>query len=179
MLSFRQFQHEPWTILAVYTKPTTGTTGAPPLVPVIDEEESVRRSDLYHISSSFSAKRLSIEEWAVNLNNPFAAGYDVGNCDDLKTYAYLDPFVYDSNSTLPIEGEIEIRPNVANENVTVFYIKKPAVVTQVTDTIEFPESVFSLLFNKALQYISYKQGDETNAYSVSSKDISLLTRTIL
>jgi hypothetical protein len=48
----------------------------------------------------------------------------------------------------------------------------------MTDVIDFPNSVFQLLFDKALNYIAYKQGDQTNLYSVSSTDINQLLTTL-
>jgi hypothetical protein len=178
-ISLRHLNNELWTITAVYVKPTTGTTGAAPQSPAQNQAESERRDDLYHRESQFSAKRLTIEEWATNKNNPFEAGYDLEVlCDGVTQYAYLDPHRYDQADGTATESEIEVRPSVANENVTVFYVKKPTAVTAVGDTIEFPDSVFSLIFNKALQYIAYKQGDGTNAFGVSSQDIALLIRTV-
>lgn len=178
-ISMRNFQFEPWTILAVYPKVVTGATGAAAVVTPLDSDESIRRTDLYHQSSDFSSKRLTIEEWATNKNNPFEAGYDGAIlCDGVTNYAYLDPLHYAQADGIPTGAEIEVRPSVANENVTVFYVKKPTAITDITDVIEFPDTVFSLIFNKALNYIAYKQGDGTNAYAVSSQDISLLIRTV-
>jgi hypothetical protein len=93
-------------------------------------------------------------------------------------YAYLDPFDYNPDSTIAIRSEIEIRPAVVNDSVTVFYVKKPTPISDLTGTIEFPDSVFSLIFNKALAYIAYKQGDNTTLNTITSQDIGLLLRTI-
>lgn len=179
-ISLRNFEYEPWTILAVYLKITSrqydgSINVASPLA------ESVRRPDLYHVSSNDSAKRLTIEEWATNTGNPFAAGYNA-SCSEATTFAYLDPFRYHSpndGGLNSVKEEIEVRPSIAEENVTVFYVRKPEPIQASGDTIPFPDSVFSILFNKALQYISYKQGDQTNVYTVTAQDVALLTRTIL
>ena len=178
-ISFNSMQFEPWTITAIYPKCDTGLTGAAPLSPSNSEIESVRRTDLYYKSSAHSCKRLTIEEWATNKNNPFEAGYDGENlCEWATSYAYLDPLHYAQADGVATDAEVEIRPSVASENVTIFYIKKPTPISSVTDIIEFPDSVFSLIFNKALQYIAYKQGDGTSAYTVSAQDIGLLINTI-
>ncbi len=181
-ISLKNFKYEPWTILAVYLKITSRDYDGinAPSSPI---QESVRRSDIYHVSSNDSAKRLTIEEWATNTGNPFAAGYDT-KCSESTTYAYLDPFKYHNTTTgayssMQESPEIEIRPSVSEENTTIFYVRKPEAVQGVDDYIPFPDSVFSILFNKALQYISYKQGDQTNVYTVTSQDVALLTRTIL
>jgi hypothetical protein len=56
----------------------------------------------------------------------------------------------------------------------VVWAKKPTEISTINDDIEFPDSVKQLLFNKALNYIAYKQGDGTTAYTVSNNDIQLL-----
>tara|TARA_R100000995_G_scaffold84922_1_gene65884 strand:- start:6762 stop:7523 length:762 start_codon:yes stop_codon:yes gene_type:complete len=177
-ISLEVFPDDPWTILAVYPLPTTGDNDGTYTEPT-DKKESAHVTNKYHITSDYSAKRLTIEEWALNKQNPFAAGYaGTAVCDTLKEYAYLSPFDYRSNDSAPQKQEIEVRPAVVNDEVTVFYIKKPTKITALTDSIEFPDSVFSLLFNKALAYIAYKQGDGTNISQISGQDISILLRAI-
>ena len=163
-VSLNVFPSEVWTILAVYVKPDVEIDGSLPVPITPDTKQSYYLSNLIHVSSADDCKRLSIEEWAVTKNNPLEDGYD-GNqlCDGLKYYAYL------LNSNF-----IEIRPSVVNDYATIFWVKKPSPITTITDNIEFPSSVFQLLFDKALNYISYKQGDQTNLYSVSSQDIQQL-----
>jgi hypothetical protein len=163
-VSLNVFPSEVWTILAVYAKPDVEVDTSLPVPLTPDTKQSYYLDNLIHISSVNDCKRLNIEEWAVTKNNPLESGYD-GNqiCDDLKLYAYL------LNSNL-----IEIRPAIQNGKATIFWVKKPTPITTITDDIEFPSSVFQLLFDKALNYISYKQGDQTNLYSVSSQDIQQL-----
>lgn len=176
-ISLSKMEHEPWTILAVYPNPTIGVSdGVLEDITENGNKESIRRTQKYHISADSSAKRLTIEEWATNKNNPFEAGYD-GEvlCDGVTQYAYLDPFDYQQIGSS--KAEIEVRPSIAKKNVTVFYVKKPNVVA-VGGNIEFPDSVYSLIFNKALQYIAYKQGDGTSAYTVSQQDINLLLQAV-
>jgi len=163
-VSLSVFPSEVWTILAVYAKPDVEVDTSLPVPATPDTKQSYYLSNLIHMSSVNDCKRLNIEEWAVTKNNPLESGYD-GNqlCDDLKLYAYL------LNSNL-----IEIRPAIQNGKATIFWVKKPTPITTITDNIEFPSSVFQLLFDKALNYISYKQGDQTNLYSVTSQDIQQL-----
>jgi hypothetical protein len=163
-VSLNVFPSEVWTILAVYAKPDVEVDTSLPVPLTPDTKQSYYLSNLIHVSSVDDCKRLNIEEWAVTKHNPLESGYD-GNqiCDDLKLYAYL------LNSNL-----IEIRPAIQNGKATIFWVKKPTPITTITDDIEFPSSVFQLLFDKALNYISYKQGDQTNLYSVSSQDIQQL-----
>lgn len=176
-ISLKAFPNEVWSILAIYVKPTTGSTGET-AVDVSDLTQSYFRGDLYFKESGErnDCKRLNLEEWNRNKGNPLKAGYDGDKlCDGLKTYAYLNPINYrNSNSSVHSE-EIEIRPKLVNEQAAVFWAKKPTSITDINiDVIEFPNSCFQLLFDKALNYISYKQGDDTNLYMVSSRDIQQL-----
>lgn len=182
-LSLNVFPDPVWTILAVYPKPTTKSNGSPVIIQA-DLRESVHLSDLYHISSSFSAKRLSVEEWSVNVDNPFEKGYDGDQiCDALKEYAYLDPSDYESfpNTLPPVsqkQKEIEVRPTIPNENLTVYYAKEPTKITALTDNVEFPVSALPLLTAKALAYTSWKQGDQTNLFTVTQLDINNLLASV-
>jgi hypothetical protein len=127
------------------------------------------------LSSSDSCKRLNVEEWATNASNPFEAGYDGDQiCDALKLYAYLSPFNYEGLNSGVNSSEIEIRPSITNGKITVFWAKKPSTITNLSQNVEFPNSVFQLLFDKALNYIAYKQGDQTSIYGVTSQDIQQL-----
>jgi hypothetical protein len=178
-VSLNVFPNDVWTILAIYVNPETREIDGilPPATP--DSTSSYFLPNLLHKSSDTSCKRLSVEEWATSKNNPFESGYDGDQlCDNLKQYAYLSPLNYENTSTGANSNEIEIRPAVVNDNVTVFWVKKPDLVTSLADQIEFPDSVFQLLFNKALNYIAYKQGDNTTIHSVSDRDIALLLNVI-
>jgi hypothetical protein len=173
------FPHEVWTILAVAPLPETGSTGSP-FTPPVDPKDSALRADLYHISSPQSADRLSVEEWSNNAGNPYSAGYEGDAiCDELKDYAYLDPVDYnhDGNENAAIR-HIEVRPKLNQELCTIFYVKRPTQVTVITDSVEYPAEVFQMLFDKALQYIAYKQGDQTNIFSVTQSDMQTLISTI-
>lgn len=177
-ISLDSFPDDVWTITGIYPLPETKSTGqaAPPAVTDI---ESVWRNDLYHVDAQFHAKRLTTEEWTFNRKNPFEAGFDgVAVCDDVKQYAYLAPHDYEPDGVGNIIREIEIRPAVSKDLVTVFYIRRPNDIDDLSDNIEFPESVFQLIFNKALAYIAYKQGDQTTLFAVSQNDINNLMAAI-
>jgi hypothetical protein len=197
-VSLNVFPSEVWSIISVLVEPETYEKQG--------VEAPTTDSPLFSYFL-YNLKRLSIEEWTTSRPNPFEDGYDGDQlCDDLKQYAYLNPVsyrAYDEQSfntdpittttpggieiTIPnprllieplLRPEIEIRPAVVTDKVTISWVKKPSVITQITDEIEFPDSVFQLLFNKALSYISYKQGDQTNINSVTREDIALLLNVI-
>lgn len=178
-VSLNVFPHGVWSILSVYPKPlTSDISGQTPPV-TTDLTLSYFMNNLMHKSSYFSCKRLSIEEWATSRPNPWEDGYDGDQiCDELKRYAYLNPINYENTNRGSNAKDLEVRPSIINDNITIFWVKKPTEIVAITDEIEFPESVFQLLFNKALNYIAYKQGDQTNIYTVTSEDIALLLNVI-
>lgn len=179
-LSLDVFPEEVWTILAIYPSPITDTTSNPVVIPP-DDKTSVYRSDLYHIKpTSRAAKRITIEEWQNNQDDPFEAGYEGDSiCSELQQSAYLNPFNYDSNGQGTIVREIEINPYLNQGIVSVFYAKPPTEITSLTDSVEFPESVRNIITEMALRWISFKQGDGTSLYGVTQQDINTLLSTVL
>ena len=174
-VSLNVFPSEVWSILAIYIDPETEVDSSLPVPATPDPKQSYYLSNLIHVFASVDCKRLTVEQWANNVLNPFEHGYDGDQiCDNLKFYAYLNPINYSIAGASTKMQQLEIRPKSPNEMVTIFWAKKPNTIVSLTDTIDFPSSVFDLLFNKALNYISYKQGDQTNLYSVTNADIQQL-----
>ena len=99
---------------------------------------------------------------------------------DLQDYAYLDFADYSSSSYTGNSGvfEIQIRPDVPNELIAMAYLKYPNQVALITDSIEFPENLTDLITDLALQFIAYKQGDQTSLYVVTERNISKLVNLI-
>lgn len=174
-VSLAIFPSEVWSILAIYPNPVTTAISGVPAPATPDTTRSYLLNNKLHVTAETSCKRLNLEEWATNYGNPFEAGYE-GNqiCDELKLYAYLTPINYQQTSSSFRTQELEIRPSLSNKEVTIFWAKKPSQIVTLADEINFPHSVFQLLFDKALNYIAYKQGDQTNLYGVTSQDINQL-----
>jgi hypothetical protein len=162
-----------WTILGIFPKPTITPVTTPP--PLNSPESSTFRGDLSYVDSYYAAKRLTIEEWNENRKNVFAAGNEVLK-NQLESYAYLGHGNYGSSNYNAGGEEIQIRPSVSGEFVAVTLLKNPDKITSITDDIEFPETVFDLLFQKALNFISYKQGDNTSLFAVTAQDVSTLVK---
>ena len=162
-----------WSILGIFPEPTVYPATQPQ--PILSAAESLHISNLTYIDSQHSAKRLTIEEWNENRKNVFSAGNET-LANGLKSYAYLGHGNYSSSQYNAGGEEIQIRPSVAGQFVGVTVLKSPDKVSSVSDNIEFPETVFDLLFQKALNYISYKQGDNTNLFSVTAQDVSTLVK---
>lgn len=150
---------------------------------VSEPEDSFYLDNVSFLLSDYSAKRLTSEEWNENRGNPFAAGnviQDPATCPELATYAYKNFTDYTSATyNIPIPREIEIRPSVSDELVAIEYLKVPDSVTTGTDSIEFPAAFENLIYEKTLNFISYKQGDNTTINSVTNSDLNLLIQSIL
>lgn len=162
-----------WTILGISPEPTITPATIPPSLP--SPETSVYRSDLSFIDSEYSARRLSIEEWNENRKNVFSAGNEVIS-NSLKSYAYLGHGNYGSSNYNAGGEEIQIRPSVAEQFVAVTVLKNPDKITQITDDIEFPSPIIDILYQKALNFIAYKQGDQTTLFTVTSRDVATLVK---
>ena len=162
-----------WSILAVIPEPVVMPLLTPPQL--VSPEKSVFRADLSFIDSYYSAKRLTIDEWNENRKNIFSSGNET-ILNGLKSYAYLGHGNYGSTNYNAGGSEIQIRPSVANNFVAITVLKNPNKITLITDNIEFPETIMDLLFQKALNFISYKQGDQTNLFSVTAQDVSTLIK---
>lgn len=180
-ISLEVFPNPVWTILAVYPLPETKATAVAAGTPPETTKNSIHRPDLYFVTGEKDCKRLTSEEWIGNKRNPFEAGY-IGidaTCPDLIDYAYLPPKNYNPvDPANNIRREIEVRPVVNQGLVAVEYVKQPTVITALGDDIDFPETTFQMIFDKALQYIAYKQGDQTTIYTVTQQDINQLINAI-
>jgi len=166
-LGDQEFNNGP---IITYHPQTAGTITSP---------DSLFRPDLVHLEGDDSAYRLTHEEWTVNKNNPFRPGNTKQLCNG--RYAYLDPTDYNSitGGYQTADGyEFEIRPSLKRQLVTMIYVKVPSDVVLNTDMVEFPDTFFEMIVSKALQFISYKQGDQTNLYAVTSRDIGTLLQSI-
>jgi hypothetical protein len=164
-----------WSLLRVNVKPRLNIDN-PSLTPTNNLSESFFRNDLSYISSDFDgAKKLTLEQWEENAKNIFEAG-NTSIQNDFKQYAYLSYANYQSESYDSKGTEIEIRPSVASEFVAVTYLKYPTPVTNESDSVELPKVLINLVVDKALNFISRKQGDQTNLYSVTERDISTLVQ---
>lgn len=167
--------HPLWTVVAVYPKPTCNKIASSGMSAT--KSTSKFRGDISFIKSDNSAKRLTLEEWNETRLNAFMPGNDLLKNNSLIEYSYLDFADYTStsytgNSNLP---EIQIRPEIPNQLVAIAYLKTPNRVSVIGDSVEFPPSLTRFIVDVALNYISYKQGDNTTLYMVTAQSIQKLT----
>ena len=163
-----------WSYLGIHPEPTVYPNGVAPVQPNVYTSAFI--PSLSYISSDYSAKKLTVEKWNENKKNIFEAG-NTTLIGDFKQYAYLTDVNY-SSSNYTQEKEIEIRPSVAGQFVGITYLKVPSEIDLITDDVEFPSSLTTLLVQKSLNFISIKQGDQTTLFSVTDKDVNLLINLI-
>lgn len=166
-----------WTILKVNPEPELFPK-KPQLLPYSNPQQSIHRGDLLYVKSKFSAKLLSTEQWEDNVDNIFEAGNE-RLLNSFKSYAYLNYSTYESTSNTSKGSEIEIRPEIPNQFVAVTYLKYPSPISSINDSVEFPENLINLVYEKALNFISWKQGDQTNLYTVSGQDVMMLVKLMI
>ena len=162
-----------WSLLRINPEPVT-VPASPTLIPQVNAYDSFVRTDVTYIKSIESAKLLSLEEWEENVNNIFTAGNQT-LLNSFKSYAYLSYADYGYG----VGPEIEVRPEIPLQYVGVTYLKYPTPVAAITDNIELPKSLINLVYQKAANFISYKQGDQTNLYAVTDKDVNILVRQMM
>lgn len=168
--------HDMWTLLAVYPDPKVyKSVGIPALA---SPDKSVFMPALTHVSGK-AAARLTLEEWNENEDNIFMPG-NTKLLGKLIKYAYLDFADYSSsNYSNPVPFEIEVRPSVSAKFVSIAYLKQPGTINVIGDQVEFPLSLRTMLLQKTLNYISFKQSDQTSLYVVTDRDISQLASMIM
>lgn len=165
-----------WSILGIIPKPTVYPAASIPTVGV-NPDTSTLETGVSYISSEFSARRLTVEEWNENKNNVFEAGNNVLTTS-FTEYAYLNQGDY-SSTNYTTAGEIEVRPSVPTEFVAITYLRYPLDINVIGDSVEFPQTLTDLVVNKVLNYISFKQGDQTNLFSVSGSEVATLVKLMM
>jgi hypothetical protein len=167
---------ELWSYLAVHPEPTVYPTGSLPPA-LANDYTSEFQPDIAYVKSRYSANKLTVEKWNESSDNVFEPGNSlVGG--SLKSYAYLTEVDYSTATTYTQDKEIEIRPDVSGQFVAMTYLKNPSNINLISDNIEFPSSLTALFVQKALNFISIKQGDQTTLFSITENDVARLIKTI-
>lgn len=181
-LSRIKISEDIWSIRSVHPLPELADSTIAVVNPA-DPFESKAQVAMIHKSSNGSAKRLTIEEWDENKQNPFQPSnvYQTTKCtEDKYDFGYLDSESY----TVPTDQAgnykwmIEIRPYIPDRLVTLFVLDKPPVVEYTTayapTTLPFDIKLQNLLIDKAINFIARRQGDNTTTYTVTQNDIATL-----
>lgn len=163
-----------WSIIKINPEAEVYPANAT-ITPVANAYDSLFRSDLSYIKSKYSAKRLTMEQWEDKTDNIFEAGNE-RMTNLFKTYSYVNFASYSSSSYNTTVSEVEIGPAVPNQFVGVSLLKYPSQVALITDTIQFPQVLTNLIVEKTLNFISTKQGDQTNLYGITAKEVQTLVQ---
>jgi hypothetical protein len=166
--------HNFWTIIAVY--PQIKTNRPTSILQSTDPSKSFFRPNMSFIESGKSAKRLTLEEWNINRNNPFKPGNVLISSQGLLEYGYLDFADYTSTTYNgnAVPFEIEIRPSVPKQLIGMAYLKVPTLISTINDSVEFPDSLRNVITECALNYVATKQGDGTTLWGITEKDVDKL-----
>lgn len=165
------FNHKVWSIMGVY--PEAEVYPEATAVQLSNKYTSVHRPDLTFIDSDYSAGKLTLEQWNEAKKNVFMSS-NVYMSGGLKRYGYKPFSTYESTDSNARIKEIQIRPDSKCTFVGIEYLKYPDHPELITDEIDLPESLFNLVKDRALHYISVKQGDSTNLYSIKQSDVNQL-----
>ena len=161
-----------WSILSIMPRATVTPSGTP-----VSTDLPQYPSQTRFVTSDYSCKRLTTEEWYNNKNNPFMAGNTVQNMNapELVEYAYLGFSDYFVNA----KKEIEIRPSVVNTYVGVTYVVTPNPIAFDYEAIPFPTAATDLVVRATLRSLSIKMGGQKNdLYEISSTDLKTLFQSI-
>lgn len=162
-----------WTLLTVHPKAICSPAGS--ILPLANDQSKVR-TDLAFVSSQYSATRITYEQAGINKDSPFTPGNNY-IANKLIQYAVLDASDYTATGYAPAGTyEWEVQPAVPKSLIGVRYLKKPTLPTTINDTIEFRETAFNLIVDRALTFISVKQGDGTNLNELSERDLAILLK---
>lgn len=166
--------HNLWSVISIF--PDISYTGSVTAQP--DAWVSVYQPNLIFSDSDQQAKRLTAEEWNERNRNVFMSGSKELNWADYTEYGYLNFNNYNPALTYPIE--LAISPNFNNGYLAMTYLKYPTDVTAIGDNVEFPLSLTDMLVNKALQFISIKQGDENaTLFKLTSAELDKILKIIV
>ena len=165
-----------WSVLAIYPNPVTAPFYAPSPDPILAKSKLI--PNISYVSGKACTNRLTLEQWNDNEDNVFMPG-NTKLEGALSEFAYLNFGDFGSSSyTNPGIFEITIRPSVADKLVAMAYLKKPDAVLLITDNIQFPATITNIALEKMLEYISYKQGNQTTLYAVTERDTTKLIQAL-
>lgn len=154
-----------WTILGVELSAQGLVTTT-----IVEEDVHFYPYDFEGLKGKF-AKRLTLEEWEERSEDPFSPGTVQSIPSIFMRPAYLGPGKYYNDG----KDYIFIRPaSMVVDNIGIWYLKNPTVVTGLASEIEFPQSLFQLLVDKTLGYISLQHGSESKYGQNVEKDLMQL-----
>lgn len=146
-----------WSIVSIFPDCTTYPNA---VYSQPDKTISLYLPNESYLKSYKAAKRINSQETNHNRRNPFAFGNEIVTCEELKEYGFNSFVTYSGgyNNVATFKAEINILPDYKNKVLAMEYIKMPSDILSATGQIELPVSLTNMVIDKALNYISYKQG---------------------
>lgn len=161
-------------VLAVVVSPTVGGEQTPTYT---DDYADFYADELAYQGGGYPASRLSLEKFNGAQYNPFSAGSNYYNCIDEDKYAYSTTFDFRYDKITGVNDSrnmVSIKPDHKRMPVAIFYLTTPALIVDGTSEIPFSKKLFNLVFEKALAFMSIKQGEGLNVAEHTASDIQLL-----
>lgn len=140
---------------------------------LLEPQQSTFRPELSHIDSTNMCDRIPIEEWNKRKTNRFSAGFKSA-VSTFTQWAYLNASNYTSTFggyKLTVPREIKISPDVSQQLVSIMYITTPGLITAITDTIPYPETMIAPLVQKTMSIISIKENTGSNLYQITNNEL--------
>jgi len=122
------------------------------------------------------ATRMTLEAWNDASEDPFSASTLQSISTDFIRPGYIGPAKYFSDTLY----HILIRPSsmFVADKVAIWYLKNPSLVTSGSSSVEFPRSIFNLLVDKTLYFLSMQHSPDSKYLTVTDKDITQLINLI-
>lgn len=140
---------------------------------LLEPQQSTFRPELSHIDSTNMCNRIPIEEWNKRKTNRFSAGFK-SRVSTFTQWAYLNASNYTSTFggyQLAVPREIKISPDISQQLVSIMYITTPGLITAITDTIPYPETMIAPLVQKTMSIISIKENTGSNLYNITNNEL--------
>ncbi len=140
---------------------------------LLQPQQSTFRPELAFVDGNNMAMRIGLDEWAKRSTNIFSAGYN-SNVSKYVQWVYLNASNYTTvigGYQLPVPREIKISPDLSSDLVAITYVKTPADITQTTDTIPFPQTLYNAMVQKSLSFIATKENMGAELYQISSREV--------
>jgi len=140
---------------------------------LLEPQQSTFRPELSHIDSTNMCNRIPIEEWNKRKTNRFSAGFK-SRVSTFTQWAYLNASNYTSTFggyQLAVPREIKISPDISQQLVSIMYITTPGLITAITDTIPYPETMIAPLVQKTMSIISIKENTGSKLYQITNNEL--------
>ena len=137
--------------------------------PLYADSTTTEEPDIEYETSNKFADRLTLEQWNDSSEDPFSSGSLQSMPTTFKRAAYMGPGRYFGSA----DSYILIRPSsvFTNDFVGIWYLTNPTNITSNASHIEFPDSLFNVIVDKSLSYISRQHSPESKLGTITERDV--------